>query len=61
MRDGPIPCEILAECPVCREALFLATTLAKLKICICIACGTSLTVPDEAWLEAKARQTRLSA
>jgi hypothetical protein len=58
MRDGLVPCEILPVCPVCGGPLLLAATHVKLKICVCRGCGTSLTVPEEAWSEALLRRAR---
>lgn len=58
----PEPCEVVPDCPVCGSKLTVAHNHKKLKICVCGACGTGLTIPDEAfdvarllkWTNAKA-------
>ena len=51
--DDPNPCDLVPNCPVCNTALTVAHTHAKLKICVCRLCGTSLTIPDDAWVRAE--------
>jgi hypothetical protein len=41
------PCDVVPRCPVC--PLHVAHDHSKLKICVCRACGTSLSIPTEAW------------
>jgi len=48
--DLPDPCEIIPLCPICLLApLKHARRLKDMDICLCERCGTSLTVPHEAW------------
>ena len=49
-------CEAIPDCPVCHAPLHLALSEVRVKICVCRACGTTLSVPDEAWLEAIVRE-----
>jgi hypothetical protein len=51
--EVPDPCEVVPNCPVCDSILFVAHKHAKIKICVCRGCGTSLSIPDDAWLRAK--------
>ncbi len=47
--DLPATCEVILTCPVCNSApLTLSRRLKDLDICVCEACGTSLSVPHEA-------------
>ena len=46
----PDPCEIIPTCPICLSApLKLARRMKDMDICLCEHCGTSLTVPHDAW------------
>jgi hypothetical protein len=47
------PCDVVPNCPVCFSKLHVAHGHAKLKICVCRACGTSLSIPDDAWVRAR--------
>ena len=47
------PCDVVPNCPVCFSALTVAHAHSKIKICVCRACGTSLTIPDEAFVRAR--------
>jgi hypothetical protein len=48
--DLPDPCEIVPFCPICLVApLKHARRLKDMDICLSEHCGTSLTVPHEAW------------
>jgi hypothetical protein len=50
------PCEILPACPICGiDQLHKATDRHDIIICLCLSCGTSMTVPREALLRLKAR------
>lgn len=48
-RDNPLECEEIPQCPICGCNLSVSYDFAKLKICLCRECGTSLSIPDEAW------------
>jgi len=54
--EEPEPCDVVPDCPVCGSSLHVAHAHAKLKICVCKACGTSISIPDGAW--AKLRTIR---
>jgi hypothetical protein len=44
------PAEAIPFCPVCHVSpIVFATRTKDLDICICPNCGTSLSVPHEAW------------
>ncbi len=48
--DLPDPCDVIPACPVCGHSpLHHARRMEKMDICLCLLCGTSLTVPHEAW------------
>ncbi len=51
--ETPEPCELVPDCPVCGSKLIVAHAHAKLKICVCKECGTSLSIPEEAWSRAR--------
>lgn len=51
--DAIDPCEIVPNCPVCFSALTVAHSHSRLKICVCKVCGTSLTIPDDAFVRAR--------
>ena len=53
--DPSDPCDIVPDCPVCGSKFHTAHRHAKLKICVCHTCGTSLTIPDEAFDVARMR------
>ena len=50
------PCEILPHCPICPAGLMAASThLRDLYVCVCLTCGTTLSVPDEAMKQLRRR------
>jgi ribosomal protein L37AE/L43A len=56
--DSELPdaCDVVPDCPVCGAKLYVAHNHAKLKICVCKTCGTSLSIPDEAFDVARHRR-----
>ena len=48
-RGNPEECEDIPHCPICGSNLIVAHYFAKMKICSCKSCGTTLSIPDEAW------------
>ena len=56
--ETPELCELVPDCPVCGSELTIAHAHAKLKICVCKECGTSLSIPDEAWTRARLIQAK---
>ena len=56
--DLPDPCKIIPVCPICISApLTLSQRIKGVDICVCEACGTTLSVPHEAWLIRQAHKT----
>ena len=47
------PLDKLPLCPVCGGDLVVAHDQSKMKVCVGRACGTSVTIPDDAWLKAR--------
>ena len=47
-RGNPEEREEIPQCPICGCDLTVSCQFAKLKICRCRECGTSLSIPDEA-------------
>jgi hypothetical protein len=45
----PAPCEVLEVCPICGGLMEAVYSRAHQKVCVCIDCHTSITVPDQAW------------
>lgn len=58
VEDAPEPCELIPNCPICGGKLTIAHAHSKLRICVCKACGTSLSIPDEAWTRARLLRAR---
>ena len=43
------PCDVMPHCPICAiDAMALAHRQSELVICVCLHCGTTLSVPTEA-------------
>jgi hypothetical protein len=53
------PCEIVPVCPVCGKSLYLSAQIQKLKVCVCSDCGTTVSIPEEAWEHAKIARGKL--
>ena len=51
--DSPEPCETIELCPVCAGKMEIAYHTPKMKVCVCVECMTSLSIPNEAWDVAK--------
>jgi transcription elongation factor Elf1 len=49
----PTPCEITPDCPICQSpnSMTLAAHHKEIIICVCIECGTSMSVPEAAMRE----------
>jgi len=61
--DPGTPCEILPACPICGvDQLQKADDRMDIIICLCVSCGTSMTVPREALrlLQARLGQKNLN-
>jgi hypothetical protein len=46
---GPGPCEVIDVCPICAGVMEAVYTRAHQKVCVCMDCHTSITVPAAAW------------
>jgi hypothetical protein len=53
MSAPPDALEKLPLCPICGNDLVVAHEHSRLKVCVCRLCGTSVTIPDDAWLKAR--------
>ena len=41
---------VVVDCPICMSGAMQAVSRgAHITICMCLICGTSISVPDEAW------------
>lgn len=50
--DDPIrngPCEVIEICPICGGKMEAVYSRAHQKVCVCMDCHTSITVPASAW------------
>jgi hypothetical protein len=47
----PDPCHIIDPCPVCKGGPMctMYDKPSNITICICVTCGTSVSVPEDAW------------
>jgi len=43
------PCEIIEICPICNGKMDAVYTRVHQKVCVCVDCHTSITVPQSAW------------
>jgi hypothetical protein len=53
----PGPCEVIDTCPICGGTMEAVYTRAHQKVCVCVDCHTSITVPTAAW-NVKAEKAR---
>lgn len=55
------PCEVLPLCPICAtSAMKVAHSHKELVICVCLQCGTTLSVPTEALARLMERTERVA-
>lgn len=50
--DEPIetgPCDVIEHCPICSGAMEAVYSRQHQKVCVCVDCHTSITVPVAAW------------
>ena len=45
----PGPCEVIDICPICSGPMEAVYMRAHQKVCVCVDCHTSITVPQTAW------------
>ena len=45
----PGPCEVIEICPICGGSMEAVYTRVHQKVCVCVDCHTSVTVPASAW------------
>ncbi len=43
------PCEVIEICPICSGTMEAVYTRVHQKVCVCVDCHTSITVPQSAW------------
>jgi hypothetical protein len=43
------PCEVVDICPICTGKMEAVYTRLHQKVCVCVDCHTSITVPQSAW------------
>ena len=48
-RNPSAPCEFLPLCPICDGAMETVYARQHQKVCQCVDCATTLTVPVTAW------------
>ena len=48
-RDPPAPCEFLPLCPICDGKMETVYARPHQKVCQCVDCACTLTVPVNAW------------
>lgn len=46
---NPGPCDVIDICPICEGRMEAVYSRAHQKVCVCIDCHTSVTVPATAW------------
>lgn len=54
--DGPAACELLPQCVICDGRMEIVYERAHQKVCQCMDCGCTLTVPASAWPIASAKR-----
>ena len=47
--EDPGPCEVIESCPICTGHMEAVYSRTHQKVCVCIDCHTSITVPAGAW------------
>lgn len=45
----PGPCDVIEICPICGGTMEAVYTRVHQKVCVCVDCHTSITVPATAW------------
>jgi hypothetical protein len=56
--DEPVesgPCNVIEVCPICAGTMEAVYSREHHKVCVCVDCHTSITVPSAAW-EIRARK-----
>ena len=48
-RVTPGPCDVVDVCPICHGSMEAVYSRAHQKVCVCVDCHTSITVPASAW------------
>ena len=54
--NDPAPCEVLPQCAICDGRMETVYERAHQKVCQCVECATTLTVPVTAWTIAAERR-----
>lgn len=45
----PVPCEVIPSCGICGGRMELVYDRPHTKVCVCVDCHSSMTVPVAAW------------
>ena len=48
--------ECLPDCPVCEGRMETVYSRAHQQVCVCVDCGSDLTVPTSAWAVVRAKR-----
>ena len=56
-RVTPGACDVIEICPICDGPMEAVYSRAHQKVCVCVDCHTSITVPASAW-EIKSEKRR---
>ena len=51
------PCEVIEVCPICEGRMEAVYTRVHQKVCVCVDCHTSITVPQSAWAIKREKDT----
>jgi hypothetical protein len=43
------PCDVLEICPICQGSMETVYSRSHQKVCVCVDCHTTITVPAKAW------------
>ncbi len=46
---SPASCDVVEICPICTGTMEAVYTRVHQKVCVCVDCHTSITVPASAW------------
>ena len=57
----PAPCDVLPSCAICDGRMETVYERSHQKVCQCIECGSSLTVPATAWHIAERKRAEPAA
>ena len=47
--ERPDPCDVVEICPICGGSMETVYSRPHQKVCVCVDCHTSVSVPSSAW------------